>query len=55
MYRAGYDVRQSIRLWEKMAQSGGSRPPEFMSTHPDPVNRMAALREYINAKGYAKL
>lgn len=55
MYRAGYDVRQSVRLWERMGQSGGSRPPEVLSTHPDPANRMAALREYINAKGYAKL
>jgi predicted Zn-dependent protease len=55
MYRAGYDVRQALRLWEKMAASGGSRPPEMLSTHPDPVNRMAALRAYINLKGYAKV
>jgi Zn-dependent protease with chaperone function len=26
-----------------------------MSTHPDPASRMAALRDYINAKGYAKV
>jgi predicted Zn-dependent protease len=55
MYRAGYDVGQAIRLWEKMAEAGGSRPPEFLSTHPDPANRMVALRAYINAKGYAKV
>ena len=55
MYRAGYDVRQSIRLWEKMGQQGGSRPPEVLSTHPDPANRMEALRAYINLKGYAKV
>jgi predicted Zn-dependent protease len=55
MYRAGYDVRQSVRLWERMGQSGASRPPEVLSTHPDPANRMAALREYINLKGYAKM
>lgn len=55
MYKAGYDVRQSVRLWEKMAAAGGSRSPEFLSTHPDPINRMAALKAYINAKGYAQM
>lgn len=54
MHSAGYDVKQSVRLWELMdANSKGQRPPEFMSTHPDPANRAAALRNYINAKGYA--
>jgi Zn-dependent protease with chaperone function len=33
--------------------SSGARPPEFMSTHPDPANRAIALRQYINARGYA--
>jgi predicted Zn-dependent protease len=53
MHRAGYDVRQSLRFWERMNQSGGSRPPQILSTHPDPVNRMSELRAYINARGYA--
>lgn len=54
MHQAGYDVKQSVRLWELMdAQSKGQRPPEFMSTHPDPVRRAEDLRNYINAKGYA--
>jgi predicted Zn-dependent protease len=53
MHRAGYDVRQSLRFWERMNQSGGSRPPQILSTHPDPVNRMNELRAYINARGYA--
>ena len=54
MHNAGYDVRQSVRLWELMdAQSKGQRPPEFMSTHPDPVRRAQELRQYINARGYA--
>ncbi len=26
---------------------GGSRPPEFLSTHPDPTNRAKAIREYL--------
>ncbi|MEZ5945312.1 MAG: M48 family metallopeptidase [Hyphomonas sp.] len=54
MHTAGYDVKQSIRLWELMdANSKGQRPPEFMSTHPDPARRADELRTYINAKGYA--
>ena len=53
MHEAGYDVRQSVRVWELMAAKNPNRPPEFLSTHPDPLNRAAALRNYINAKGYA--
>ena len=54
MHSAGYDTRQSVRLWELMAaNSQGSRPPEFMSTHPDPLRRAEELKRYINARGYA--
>lgn len=54
MHQAGYDVKQSVRLWELMdSQSKGQRPPEFMSTHPDPLRRAEELRSYINARGYA--
>ena len=54
MHQSGYDVKQSVRLWELMAaQSSGSRSPEFMSTHPDPARRAQELKTYINAKGYA--
>jgi predicted Zn-dependent protease len=37
--RAGYDPRAAISLWQKMNRLGGSRPPEFMSTHPSPESR----------------
>ncbi|MEO9969587.1 MAG: M48 family metalloprotease [Hyphomonadaceae bacterium] len=53
MHRAGYSVREAPRLWDLMAaQSEGQRPPELMSTHPDPLNRATELRRYINEKGY---
>ncbi|TXH52518.1 MAG: M48 family peptidase [Cellvibrionales bacterium] len=42
--RAGYDPRAAISLWRKMA-ANGQRPPEFLSTHPDPANREAALAQ----------
>jgi predicted Zn-dependent protease len=44
MARAGYDPHAAITLWRKMAQKGGSRPPAFLSTHPDPENRIEQLQ-----------
>jgi predicted Zn-dependent protease len=43
--KAGYDPRAAITLWQKMAKAGGSRPPEFLSTHPSPENREKRLGE----------
>jgi predicted Zn-dependent protease len=54
MHRANYDVRESVRFWEIMARANtGARPPEFLSTHPDPASRIADLRGYIQNRGYA--
>ncbi len=47
MARAGYDPAEAVRLWERMARVGGERPPEFLSTHPDPKKRADALREVL--------
>lgn len=44
--RAGFDPRAAVRLWEKMARIGGSRPPQWLATHPDPANRMRDLQVY---------
>jgi predicted Zn-dependent protease len=43
MARAGFDPRESVRLWENMAAVGGARPPEFLSTHPSGDRRMRDL------------
>ncbi len=45
MAQAGFDPRESVRLWENMAESGGARPPEFLSTHPSGETRMRDLNE----------
>lgn len=52
MQRAGYDPKQSIPFWQRMQSGGGSRQPEFLSTHPDPDNRIARLRAHINRQGW---
>jgi predicted Zn-dependent protease len=51
MHTAGFDVKQAIPLWEAMSQ-GGARQPEFISTHPDPANRIANIRAFINQQGW---
>ncbi|SPP63418.1 M48 family metallopeptidase [Nitrospira lenta] len=45
---AGYDPRESIHLWERMAQlSGGGGPAEFMSTHPGHETRIEQLKKWM--------
>jgi predicted Zn-dependent protease len=45
--KAGYDPNAAASLWKKMSTvGGGSRPMEFLSTHPAPetrIRRLAAL------------
>lgn len=52
MQAAGYDVKQAIPFWAAMSAGGGSRPPELLSTHPDPSTRIERIRGHINARGW---
>lgn len=45
--RAGFNPQAAITLWQKMEAQGGSKPPEFLSTHPANENRISELRELI--------
>jgi len=47
MAKAGYDPRAAIGLWQRMNAKGGSRPPEFLSTHPAPESRIRDIESYI--------
>jgi predicted Zn-dependent protease len=44
--RAGYDPRSAVKVWQKMAQTGGSSPPQILSTHPSPESRITDLEDY---------
>lgn len=43
MASAGFDPRASVQLWKNMEEKGGAGPPQFLSTHPSPENRIGDL------------
>ena len=45
---AGCDPQAAVTLWRKMGDLSDKRPPEFLSTHPDPSTRLSALRDHAN-------
>lgn len=47
MAMAGYDPRQAVVFWERMAADSKGAPPEFLSTHPSDQTRINKLRDEI--------
>ena len=46
---SGYDIRETVGVWERMKESNkGKTPPEFISTHPSPENRIKKINEWMN-------
>jgi predicted Zn-dependent protease len=45
---SGYDIRESVNLWKRMAKSKkGNEPPVFLSTHPSSKKRIENLNNWI--------
>ena len=42
MSRAGFDPRESVKLWKNMADAKQQKPPEMLSTHPSDESRLEA-------------
>jgi predicted Zn-dependent protease len=45
---SGYDIRESIKIWERMKEAyKGQEPPEWMSTHPSSNKRIELIKMWI--------
>jgi len=48
MVRGGYNPQGIVNVFQKLGALGGSKPPEFLSSHPSDKNRVKRLTEKIN-------
>jgi predicted Zn-dependent protease len=44
MAKAGFNPDQAVSLWQNMIEANAARSPEWLSTHPNPENRISELR-----------
>ena len=52
LYDNGYDPRAMAQFFEKLeAETKGKNPPQFLSDHPNPGNRVARVDEEIDKLG----
>lgn len=47
MAMAGYDPKQAPDVWKRMSEKGGTKPPQWMSTHPADEKRMADMKKFM--------
>ena len=48
MAEAGYDPRDMAGFFKTLEEKGGQRMPEFLSDHPNPGNRVAAINAVVS-------
>ena len=48
MYKAGYDPRALADFFQKLERQGGGGGPQFLSDHPNPGNRQAAIDKAVS-------
>jgi predicted Zn-dependent protease len=44
--KSGYNPQATLSFWEKFAKDGQT-PPEYLSTHPAPTNRISKIRSLL--------
>lgn len=57
MARAGYDPRQMANMFRTIQSQGANRGPEWLSSHPDPGNRITAINreaQMVRVEGSAE-
>jgi len=47
MYKAGYNPQSLAQFFEKLQKQSGGSGPQFLSDHPNPGNRTAAINKQI--------
>ena len=54
MAKAGYDPREALEFWKRMAQAtrGETKPPVFLSTHPDYGTRISNIQKWLPEATY---
>ena len=50
MSKAGFDPHEAIELWHNMSSAGGSKPPQWLSTHPSDSTRIEALQKLLQGE-----
>jgi predicted Zn-dependent protease len=47
MAKAGYDPREALQFWQRMASHSEGEPPELLSTHPSHSTRIDDIRRHL--------
>jgi predicted Zn-dependent protease len=50
MAMAGYQPKEAVAFWERMAEAGknSQKPPKLLSTHPADATRIAELEKNMD-------